>query len=127
MPPSAAESSTGLRNLESRFIKAVFDNMTEKPNADWARVAADMGLKDAKCARERFRQMSLRHGWGVGSSGGGGGAGDGGAGSSPVKGARVAKKPRTPRKKAKKEESDEEEEGVAGEMVQTEANFDGEV
>ncbi|KAL7795258.1 hypothetical protein V8C37DRAFT_414880 [Trichoderma ceciliae] len=68
MPPKRADnpdapSVGGLRDNELRFIKAVFDNMTQKPDADWARVAGDLGLKDAKCAKERFRQMSVRHGW----------------------------------------------------------------
>ncbi|KAM0516684.1 hypothetical protein ACHAPE_005318 [Trichoderma viride] len=68
MPPKKATSSdtptvSGLSENELRFIKAVFDNMTQKPDADWDKVAGDLGLKDAKCAKERFRQMSVRHGW----------------------------------------------------------------
>ncbi|KAH6610232.1 hypothetical protein Trco_000252 [Trichoderma cornu-damae] len=72
MPPKKADnpdapSVNGLRENELRFIKAVFDNMTQKPDADWAMVASDLGLKDAKCAKERFRQMSNRHGWRAGA------------------------------------------------------------
>lgn len=69
MPPKKAasandnESPIGLTDGELRFIKAVFDNMVQRPDADWVKVAADLGLKDAKCAKERFRQMSVRHGW----------------------------------------------------------------
>ncbi|KEY70427.1 hypothetical protein S7711_06594 [Stachybotrys chartarum IBT 7711] len=68
MPPKKAatgegESPLGLTENELRFIKAVFDNMTQKPDANWVQVAGDLGLKDAKCAKERFRQMSVRHGW----------------------------------------------------------------
>lgn len=59
----ASESPIGLTDGELRFIKAIFDNLTQKPNANWDRVAGDLGLKDAKCAKERFRQMSVRHGW----------------------------------------------------------------
>ncbi|EHK24465.1 uncharacterized protein TRIVIDRAFT_31507 [Trichoderma virens Gv29-8] len=120
MPAKKTDSSdtpsvNGLRDNELRFIKAVFDNMTQKPDANWAQVATDLGLKDAKCAKERFRQMSVRHGWRSntqatpGSSPGGktkkndvtGPSGDG----------KVTKKPkaRTPKKAvAKKEESEDE-------------------
>src|SRR6516164_5481357 len=48
---------------EMKFIKAMFDNMTQRPDANWDKVAADLGLKDSKCAKERFRQMSVKHGW----------------------------------------------------------------
>ncbi|KAH0494332.1 hypothetical protein TgHK011_000954 [Trichoderma gracile] len=68
MPPKKSDNGDGpavgnLRENELRFIKAVFDNMTQKPDANWTQVASDLGLKDAKCAKERFRQMSVRHGW----------------------------------------------------------------
>ena len=69
MPPKraaadeGADAPIGLTDNELRFIKAIFDNMTQKPDADWGEVANDLGLKDAKCAKERFRQMSNRHGW----------------------------------------------------------------
>ncbi|KAI8720475.1 hypothetical protein NCS52_00492800 [Fusarium sp. LHS14.1] len=101
-------SPTGLTDGELRFIKAIFDNMTQKPDADWDAVATTLGLKDAKCAKERFRQMSVRHGWRDQSSGG--------ATASPRKAAagdKVTKKRATPRKKAaaaKKAEKDEEDE-----------------
>ena len=62
------DSQVGLTPNENRFIKILFDNMTSKPDADWGNVARDLGLKDAKCARERFRQMSVRHNWGTGTS-----------------------------------------------------------
>ncbi|KAL7902529.1 hypothetical protein HDV63DRAFT_21402 [Trichoderma sp. SZMC 28014] len=118
MPPKKATGSepstvSGLSENELRFIKAVFDNMTQKPDADWDKVAGDLGLKDAKCAKERFRQMSVRHGWRPN--------GQAGPGSSPSKGkkdvtgpsgdGKVTKKPRTrtPKKAAaKKEESEED-------------------
>ena len=113
MPPKKSDSSegtpSGLTESELRFIKAVFDNMTQKPDADWDKVADHLGLKDAKCAKERFRQMSVRHGWREqacpspkkGKNGATGPSGDG----------KVTKQrqPRTPRKKAaKKEESDDD-------------------
>ncbi|KAF4971388.1 hypothetical protein FZEAL_9870 [Fusarium zealandicum] len=109
MPPKKSTteegSATGLTDGELRFIKAIFDNMTQKPDADWEAVAGTLGLKDAKCAKERFRQMSVRHGWRDQSSA---------AGASPRKtaaaGDKVTKKTRTPRKKApKKTEQDDEE------------------
>ncbi|RCI17148.1 hypothetical protein L249_2364 [Ophiocordyceps polyrhachis-furcata BCC 54312] len=63
--PSTDEDDTvnALTTTELRFIKAVFDNMTQKPDANWDNVARDLKLKNAKCAKERFRQMSVRHGW----------------------------------------------------------------
>ena len=83
MPPKKATSTEegaasgtapSMTDGEMKFIKAMFDNMTQRPDADWEQVAADLGLKDAKCAKERFRQMSVKHGWresGGGASGGG--------------------------------------------------------
>ncbi|CAJ0551760.1 Ff.00g057390.m01.CDS01 [Fusarium sp. VM40] len=110
MPPKKSSgddsSPTGLTDGELRFIKAVFDNMTQKPDADWDAVAASLSLKDAKCAKERFRQMSVRHGW----------RGDAASGSSPRKPAAaatatgVAKKPRAPRTPRKKPAKKAEEE-----------------
>ncbi|KAJ4136023.1 hypothetical protein NW768_003631 [Fusarium equiseti] len=112
-------SPTGLTDGELRFIKAIFDNMTQKPDADWDAVAHTLSLKDAKCAKERFRQMSVRHGW----------RGDASAAASPRKststaaGDKVTKKPRTPRKPAAKKsakkaeaEEDEDDEDVKDEV-----------
>jgi len=118
MPPKkaaagdGADAPTGLTDNELRFIKAIFDNMTQKPDADWNEVANDLGLKDAKCAKERFRQMSNRHGW----------RDQGSAATASPRKARSAvtgpsgdgkvKKTRSPRKKTVKSESlvqDEEE------------------
>ncbi|KAM0240686.1 hypothetical protein ACHAPO_002587 [Fusarium lateritium] len=114
-------SPTGLTDGELRFIKAIFDNMTQKPDADWDAVAETLSLKDAKCAKERFRQMSVRHGW----------RGDA-ATSTPRKGAAAAtgdkiKKPRAPRtprkptakkvtKKTEPEDDDEDNEDVKDEV-----------
>ncbi|GJN74368.1 hypothetical protein PCL_09267 [Purpureocillium lilacinum] len=120
MPPKkiavnaeGGDAPNGLTENELRFIKALFDNMTQKPDANWDQVAGDLGLKDAKCAKERFRQMSVRHGWRDGTAptpsprkprnGATGPAGD----------AKV-KKTRSPRKKAVaaapvKKDDDEEE------------------
>lgn len=147
MPPKKADnpdaaSVSGLRDNELRFVKAVFDNMTQKPDADWAKVAGDLGLKDAKCAKERFRQMSVRHGWRTGVQAAPGN-------NSPSKGrktdatgpsgdGKVAKKPRvrTPKKKAaaaaaKKEESSdsdvkksEEDEGMKLDQMAEEEDND---
>ncbi|CAG9979476.1 unnamed protein product [Clonostachys byssicola] len=110
MPPKKATSGDadapqGLNSNEMKFIKAVFDNMTQKPDANWDNVAVDLGLKDAKCAKERFRQLSVRHGWRDQA-----GAGNGARKAKPAAAANgVTKKPRTPRKKkAMKEESDED-------------------
>ncbi|SPJ85435.1 uncharacterized protein FTOL_11216 [Fusarium torulosum] len=105
MPPKKSSgddsSPTGLTDGELRFIKAVFDNMTQKPDADWDAVATALSLKDAKCAKERFRQMSVRHGWrgdAVSSAGA----------RKPAAASGVAKKPRTPRKKPTKKTKEED-------------------
>ncbi|KAM0553872.1 hypothetical protein ACHAPJ_007218 [Fusarium lateritium] len=108
MPPKKSTSGedggvTGLTDGELRFIKAIFDNMTQKPDADWDAVAETLSLKDAKCAKERFRQMSVRHGWRNDQ-----------AAASPRKGAasagdKVVKKPRAPRKKAAKKTDEDDE------------------
>ncbi|EGR52834.1 uncharacterized protein TRIREDRAFT_102774 [Trichoderma reesei QM6a] len=121
MPPKKSDNAdgpavSGLRDNELRFIKAVFDNMTQKPDANWTQVASDLGLKDAKCAKERFRQMSVRHGWRT--------TGQTTPGSSPSKAkkgdvtgpsgdGKVAKKPRvrTPRKPVAKKDLSEDDEG----------------
>lgn len=87
--------------------------MTQKPDADWDKVAGDLGLKDAKCAKERFRQMSVRHGWRPNAQAGPGSSPSKGKKSNDVTGpfgdGKVTKKPRvrTPKKVvAKKESSD---------------------
>jgi hypothetical protein len=104
MPPKKSSgddsSPTGLTDGELRFIKAVFDNMTQKPDADWDAVATALSLKDAKCAKERFRQMSVRHGW----------RGDTTSGASARKPAAASgvAKPRTPRKKPTKKTKEED-------------------
>ncbi|KAG5977863.1 hypothetical protein E4U55_006475 [Claviceps digitariae] len=109
---------TGLTDTEMRFIKAVFDNMTQKPDANWDNVATDLGLKDAKCAKERFRQMSVRHGWRDQANGNGSPRKGGATGGSVSKRA-----PRTPTKKTVKSaalvEREEDEDGdgtVKGEL-----------
>lgn len=102
--PSSAPQ--GLTEGELRFIKAVFDNMTQKPDADWDAVAAALTLKDAKCAKERFRQMSVRHGWRNDSSPRKKAAAAAGGAASEGK---VARKPRAPRKKAVKKDEDQDE------------------
>ena len=110
MPPkktSTDAEATGLTPAENKFIKTMFDNMKSRPDSDWDKVAAQMNLKDSKCAKERFRQISARYGWNTKTS-----SGDG---TSPSK---VTKKPATGSgrkktdtgvKKQKKEEADEEE------------------
>ncbi|KAI6779841.1 uncharacterized protein J7T54_003765 [Emericellopsis cladophorae] len=96
---SAGDEPLALSNNELKFIKALFDNMTQKPDANWDAVATTLSLKDAKCAKERWRQLSVRHGWREG-------AGSGNASPSPRKKAdstagKVGKTttPRTPREK----------------------------
>lgn len=65
MPGKVASENgeSGLTATESRFVKALFENMSSKPDADWDQVAKAVELKDAKCAKERFRQICKRHDW----------------------------------------------------------------
>lgn len=114
MPPKKAlntEDATttiAMTEGETKFIKAVFDNMTARPDADWEKVAADLRLKDAKCAKERFRQMSVKHGWRE-TGGSSSGSGSGSAVTTPRKKTTLPKatsaskvtKQRTPRKPKK--------------------------
>ena len=60
---SASSGGPTMTEGEMKFIKVMFDNMIQRPDADWDKVATDLGLKDSKCAKERFRQMSVKHGW----------------------------------------------------------------
>ncbi|KAJ9149869.1 hypothetical protein NKR23_g3920 [Pleurostoma richardsiae] len=62
----ASASSTTVKTLsegEMKFFKAMMENMQSKPDVDWDNVAVCLGLKDSKCARERFRQISVKFGW----------------------------------------------------------------
>ncbi|KAM4059908.1 hypothetical protein HRG_002473 [Hirsutella rhossiliensis] len=115
MPPkktsgNEVDAPLGLTDGELRLMKAVFDNMTQKPDADWACVATALGLKDAKCAKERFRQMSVRHGWRDQASASTTTASPRkrGASTAPSQEAKVTKK-RMPRKKAGKRGSADDE------------------
>lgn len=104
----------GFSASEMRFITAFFTNMTSKPEVDWDKVAVDATLKDARCARDRFRQIMAKHGCQAATAGASPrkakkGAAEEADGAPPAK---VAK--RAPRKKAvkKKVEQEEEEEDV---------------
>jgi hypothetical protein len=75
MPPKKAATTTAsigeasnngapsLTQNEYSFIGAMLSHMNSKPDVDWDGVAQDCGLKDAKCTKERYRQMSVKHGW----------------------------------------------------------------
>ena len=89
------EATKDFTPVELAFIKAVFRHSKARFNADWD--------KDAKCARERFRQISVKH-----SFGGQDGSPTKGGGESPGK---VVKKRVSRGRKAKKDEKAEEENG----------------
>ncbi|KAK0634761.1 hypothetical protein B0T17DRAFT_649896 [Bombardia bombarda] len=46
---------------EARFIYAMLENITVKPDTNWDNVSEMLGLKDAKCAKERWRQIRLKY------------------------------------------------------------------
>ncbi|KAF5618323.1 uncharacterized protein FTJAE_12254 [Fusarium tjaetaba] len=132
MPPKKSAdqdgSPIGLTDGELRFIKAIFDNMTQKPDADWDAVANTVSLKDAKCAKERFRQMSVRHGWRSDGAGAGPSPRKPSAStSSPRKSPAAVRKPRktttarSPSKKSsKKADEDDEDDKEVKEEAQSE-------
>lgn len=49
-----------------RFFESYLRNMKTQPDVAWDDVAADMGLAHGGSARERFRQIKQKLGWGVG-------------------------------------------------------------
>lgn len=66
MPPKKntnANDTPRLTDGEERFIKALLESMTALPEADWEQCANTLGLKDGKCAKERWRQISSQRGW----------------------------------------------------------------
>lgn len=52
-----------LSDTEAKFIQALLQNTAGPINAEWDKVAKALDLKDAKCAKERWRQISIRHGF----------------------------------------------------------------
>src|SRR3569833_1427579 len=49
---------------DMRFVKAIFGNMTGKPDTDWEKVARDYGdTKDVKQAKEKYRVTAFKYGW----------------------------------------------------------------
>ncbi|KAK6225982.1 hypothetical protein QIS74_02029 [Colletotrichum tabaci] len=86
MPPKKNPASEGqgsnFTENEVTFVKAVFDSMNSRPDVDFAKVATIMSLANAKCAKDRFRTISKRHGWS---------STDGSGSASPSKGALGAK------------------------------------
>lgn len=104
-----------LAAVEMSYIKAVFRHSRTRLAADWDKVAEEVNVKDAKCARERFRQISVKHSL-LGQEGGS--PKKGGAADSSGK---VTKK-RTPRvKKVKKEEGSEPVEAPVEDAVNAES------
>lgn len=61
--PSTSAGVPKLTDSELRFVSALFESMSTLPEADWDNCADVLGLKDSKCAKERWRQISVRHGW----------------------------------------------------------------
>ena len=61
--PGDAGAERAPTDTEMKFFKAMMENMNTKPDVNWENVAGAMGLKDAKCARERYRQMCVKLGW----------------------------------------------------------------
>lgn len=87
--------------VEMAYVKAVIRySRVNLTTADWEKVAEEVRVKDAKCARERFRQISVKHSFGSGDS-----PQKPSAGGSPCK---VTKRKGVRAKKLKKEEAEAE-------------------
>lgn len=65
---SKATIMSTLTEPEVKLVQAIFESTTGPIDADWTLVAQKMGLKDKKCARERWRQICVRRGWRAGSA-----------------------------------------------------------
>jgi len=115
---AAARSLPALTQNEYSFIGSMLRHMNSRPDIDWDGVAQDCGLKDAKCTKERYRQMSVKHGWNNTAKKP--------SDSQVIPTKRVAK-PRAPRKKAKKESESElaMNEAKVGEISSTEEQDKG--
>lgn len=58
-PEKPAQATVG----DARFVKAVFDAMSGRPDANWEQVAVDYGCKDKKQAMEKYRVMAIKFNW----------------------------------------------------------------
>ncbi|KAF9877735.1 hypothetical protein CkaCkLH20_04870 [Colletotrichum karsti] len=120
MPPKKntdgeSSSSSSLNEGDSRFIKAMFDNMNSRPDIDWDKLGKDMSMTP-KSAKERLRKMSKRYNWNTDSGGSSGGSPAKTKGPLAPKNTGKVAKTGTPKKgtaqkkgKSKKDESDDDE------------------
>ncbi|KAK0706567.1 hypothetical protein B0T26DRAFT_624810, partial [Lasiosphaeria miniovina] len=46
---------------ETKFIFALLENFSTKPDFDWEKIASTLSLKDTKCTKERWRQIRLKY------------------------------------------------------------------
>ncbi|KAK3371400.1 hypothetical protein B0T24DRAFT_721519 [Lasiosphaeria ovina] len=46
---------------DTKFIFALLENFSTKPDFDWEKIAVILGLKDTKCTKERWRQIRLKY------------------------------------------------------------------
>ncbi|KAJ4409966.1 hypothetical protein N0V82_009368 [Gnomoniopsis sp. IMI 355080] len=108
-PPATPRPSDKQMNL----LAIIMQSVQSKPDINWANVVTLSGLKNERVAKEMYRQMTKKFGWGGSSAGSASGSASGAATSSPAKvqkrsgkvGAKSAKKAST--KKAQQEEEDE--------------------
>lgn len=126
--PADINAQPAPTDTEMKFFKAMMENMVTKPDVNWEKVAEVMGLKDSKCARERYRQMCVKLGWnknatatpGSGRKSAGNAAADP---STPTKATKVTKRTgkvgtkKTPSKKDQEEKADDEPVGEEDALV----------
>lgn len=109
-----ADNESKFSASEMRYITAFFSNMTSTPDVDWDQVAVDAGLKGARCARDRFRQIMGKHGFQGATAGGSPrkaktGVAEETGGASPGKVTKRAPRKKPVKKKAEQEEENEDE------------------
>ncbi|KAI1506293.1 hypothetical protein F5X99DRAFT_426357 [Biscogniauxia marginata] len=46
-----------------KLLNAIFANATSKPDVNWEACASDLGMKNAKVAKDRFNQVIKKHNW----------------------------------------------------------------
>ncbi|TDZ74635.1 hypothetical protein CTRI78_v000510 [Colletotrichum trifolii] len=123
MPPKQAsinaEGVPALTDSELKLVRAVMSCFNGIPDVDFEKVAGLAGLANARSAKDRFRQVSKKHGWGDPDAAGSGAttppkASGGRKALAAQKTGKVAKK-RTPKKptarkkKADRADSDDDE------------------
>lgn len=61
---ASGSSSPEITAPDAKFIRALFDNMSYKPDVNWDNVVSEYGLvKNIKQAKEKYRVMAWKYSW----------------------------------------------------------------